>query len=131
MVPSTKIQANDYLQNDPDLRGRAYKAAWMVNAYTMLIMNLTRPNPHAFAYMKSKVGDKYPVTHAQTPGAKLNGIYLSGLWLGLLDPEAYLSTIRWKMRLAPTTQIHSGSLMRITAIFLSSVVEQEARTKPI
>ncbi|KAJ9602902.1 hypothetical protein H2200_012682 [Cladophialophora chaetospira] len=78
-------------QNDPNLRGRAYKAAWMVNAYTMLIMNLTRPSPDAFGYMKSKVGDKYPVTRHQTPGAKLSGIYMTNLWQSLLDPEAYSS----------------------------------------
>lgn len=78
-------------QIDPDLQGRAYKAAWMVNVYTMLIMNVTRPNPGAFSYLKSKVGDKYPVTSNQVAGAKLHGIYISNDWISLLDPEAYMS----------------------------------------
>ncbi|ETI21274.1 hypothetical protein G647_07619 [Cladophialophora carrionii CBS 160.54] len=78
-------------QNDPNLEGRAYKAAWLVNVYTMLVMNLTRPNPDAFGYMKSKVGDRHPVNKYQTPGAKLNGIYATNLWQSLLDPEAYIS----------------------------------------
>ncbi|KIW86078.1 hypothetical protein Z517_01472 [Fonsecaea pedrosoi CBS 271.37] len=78
-------------QIDPNLHGRAYKAAWMVNAYTMLVMNLTRPSPGAFSYLKSKVGDRFPVTTYQTMGAKLNGIYISSTWMSLLDPEAYLS----------------------------------------
>ncbi|KIW33695.1 uncharacterized protein PV07_00523 [Cladophialophora immunda] len=78
-------------QVDPNLQGRAYKAAWMVNAYTMLVMNLTRPSPDAFAYLKSKVGNKYPVTKYQTTGVKLNGIYVSSTWTSMLDPEAYLS----------------------------------------
>ncbi|EXJ74703.1 uncharacterized protein A1O5_01397 [Cladophialophora psammophila CBS 110553] len=78
-------------QTHPNLQGRAYKAAWLVNVYTMLVMNLTRPNPDSFGYLKSKVGDKYPVTTYQTTGAKLNGIYVTNLWSSLLDPEAYLS----------------------------------------
>lgn len=78
-------------QADPNLQGRAYKAAWMVNTYTMLIMNLTRPNPGAFSYLKSKVGDQYPVTSQQAAGAKLHGIYISNDWISLLDPEAYMS----------------------------------------
>ncbi|OAP63010.1 hypothetical protein AYL99_02237 [Fonsecaea erecta] len=78
-------------QVDLNLQGRAYKAAWMVNAYTMLVMNLTRPSPDAFGYLKSKVGNKYPVTKYQTTGVKLNGIYITDTWTSMLDPEAYLS----------------------------------------
>ncbi|KAJ4539556.1 hypothetical protein HRR80_007249 [Exophiala dermatitidis] len=78
-------------QVDPDLQGRAYKAAWMVNAYTMMVMNLTRPNPNAFGYLNSKVGNKYPVTSDQTMGVRLNGIYITSSWFSLLDPDAYLS----------------------------------------
>jgi hypothetical protein len=88
-------------QNDPNLGGRAYKAAWLVNVYTMLVMNLTRPNPDAFGYLKSKVGDRYPVNKYQTPGAKLNGIYATGLWQSLLDPEAYMSN--YTLNDAPNT----------------------------
>ncbi|KIY03830.1 uncharacterized protein Z520_00521 [Fonsecaea multimorphosa CBS 102226] len=78
-------------QTDPNVQGRAYKAAWMVDAYTMSIMNLTRPSPDAFAYLKSKVSNKYPVTRYQTTGVKLNGICVTNTWTSMLDPEAYLS----------------------------------------
>jgi hypothetical protein len=74
-------------QNDPNLPGRAYKAAWLVNAYTMLTMNITRPSPDAFGYLKSK----FSTTDHQTTGARLNGIYMSNLWNTLFDPDAFVS----------------------------------------
>ncbi|EXJ94562.1 hypothetical protein A1O1_02958 [Capronia coronata CBS 617.96] len=78
-------------QMEPNLQGRAYKAAWMVNAYTMLVMNITRPSPNAFGYLNSKIGDRYPVTTNQVSSAQLNGIHITSLWSSLLDPDAYLS----------------------------------------
>lgn len=57
----------------------------------MLVMNLTRPAPDAFAYVNSKVGNKYPVTDDQTMGVKLGGIYISNFFNALLDPDAFLS----------------------------------------
>jgi hypothetical protein len=49
-------------QANPDLTGRAYKAAWMNNALTMLYLNVTRPNPDAWSYLDSKVGKRFPLT---------------------------------------------------------------------
>lgn len=78
-------------QETPNLRDRAYKAGWMTNAYTMLVMNITRPAPDAFGYLNSKVGDKYPVTDEQTTGARVGGVYFSSLFNSLLDPDGFLS----------------------------------------
>jgi hypothetical protein len=51
-------------QNDSDLYGRAYKAAWLNNVYTMLYYNVTTDNnattgEKAFAYLDSFVGKTY------------------------------------------------------------------------
>ena len=78
-------------QKDPQLRNRAYKAAWNINAYSMLVMNLTRPSPNAFGYMKSKLGDRYSTTEDLTHGALLNGIYATNLFSYFMDPDGYVS----------------------------------------
>jgi hypothetical protein len=49
-------------QEDLDLEGRAYVAAWLNNAYTMAYLNVT--NPHngdekPFSYLKSHVGQQF------------------------------------------------------------------------
>ncbi len=72
-------------QRDPQLHNRAYKAGWMTNIYNMLTMNLTRPSPDAFGYLKSNIGARYPLARTQTH-AQLNGIYISSLWNAILDP---------------------------------------------
>jgi len=53
-------------QENPDLYGRAYKAAWMNNAYTALYYNVTDindPSLHttAWSYLNSYVGKTFPV----------------------------------------------------------------------
>ncbi|KAL9621562.1 MAG: hypothetical protein Q9160_003954 [Pyrenula sp. 1 TL-2023] len=48
-------------QVNPDLWGRAYKAAWMNNAWTMMYLNVTRPNPGAFSYVDSEVGKQFSI----------------------------------------------------------------------
>ena len=88
-------------QTDPQLRSRAYKAAWNTNAYAMLTMNLTRPSPNAFGYMKSKVGDRYTTTTDLTPGAALSGIYATSLFMYLMNPEGYTSN--YSLQNAPGT----------------------------
>lgn len=56
--PSLSIDDN---QNNPKLRDRAYKAAWLVNVYSALILNVTRPAPNAFGYLNSELGKKFPL----------------------------------------------------------------------
>ena len=73
-------------QENPQLHNRAYKAGWMTNIYNMLTMNLTRPSPDAFGYVKSQVGARYPLTEYQTQ-AKLNGLYVTSLYNSILDPQ--------------------------------------------
>lgn len=57
----------------------------------MLVMNITRPAPDAFAYLNSEVGDKFPVTDDQTTGARVGGIYLENIFTSLLNPDWVLS----------------------------------------
>jgi hypothetical protein len=57
-------------QSNPDLYGRAYKAAWLNNVNTMLYYNVTTDNNEttgekAFAYLNSFVGRTYQL---QAPG---------------------------------------------------------------
>jgi hypothetical protein len=53
-------------QQNPDLYGRAYKAAWMNNALSMIYMNVTNPRDTArdlepFTYMTSQEGAEFPL----------------------------------------------------------------------
>jgi hypothetical protein len=51
-------------QKNPDLWTRAYKAAWMVNAYTMLYYNVTNPRNGSmapFSYVDSTLGKAFPL----------------------------------------------------------------------
>jgi len=58
---------HDNAQNDPDLRGRAYKAAWLNNAYSMAFFNVTSVNDNrtghkAFDYLNSYSGKRFLLT---------------------------------------------------------------------
>jgi len=89
-------------QNNPALVLRAYKAAWINNAWSMAFMNVTNfrnlsdPNSHAFEYLKSTVGKTFPLMYNDsTTGPTMNlppnalsvstlyGDYLSGLDQGI------------------------------------------------
>lgn len=54
-------------QENPDLELRAYKAAWLNNAYSMVFMNVTTiyndsiPGSRAFAYLDSELGKAFPI----------------------------------------------------------------------
>ena len=53
-------------QTKPDLQGRAYKAAWLTNAYTALLYNVTNPGNEttgrkAWQYLNSVVGKEFPI----------------------------------------------------------------------
>ena len=65
----------DDIQADPDLRGRAYKAAWMWNANTMAFYNVTNPNPNVFSYLNSSIGRTFPLVVMKedmfTPGLNI------------------------------------------------------------
>lgn len=47
-------------QANPDLWGRAYKAAWLHNYYIMLRFNLTNPVSESLSYMNSQIGERFP-----------------------------------------------------------------------
>ncbi|KEZ41921.1 Uncharacterized protein SAPIO_CDS6625 [Scedosporium apiospermum] len=55
---------HDNAQSNPDLVARAYKAAYLNNAQTMLVLNVTNQNDEkkglkAFAYMNSQLGKEF------------------------------------------------------------------------
>ena len=56
-------------QDNPELLRRAYKAAWINNALSMLFMNVTNlanhsdSNSHAFQYLNSAVGKTFPLQY--------------------------------------------------------------------
>lgn len=61
------------LQHSPNLYDRAYKGAWLNNANTMLFLNVTNPNnksegSHAFDYLKSTVGKRFPLAYKDSSG---------------------------------------------------------------
>jgi hypothetical protein len=57
-------------QQNPELYARAYKAAWINNAYSMVFMNVTNfrnesdPHSRAFEYLKSSVGQTFPLMYS-------------------------------------------------------------------
>ncbi|CAG9983189.1 unnamed protein product [Clonostachys byssicola] len=57
--------------NKPDLRSRAYIAAWMTNAYSMLTLNVTNPRNDsegikAFSYIDSELGKSFKLPKPST-----------------------------------------------------------------
>ena len=56
-------------QTNQDLWGRAYKAAWLNNVYTMLYFNVTSDRnesmgTHPFEYLNSEIGKTFPIGSA-------------------------------------------------------------------
>ncbi|KZL87229.1 hypothetical protein CI238_10878 [Colletotrichum incanum] len=57
---------HDNAQSNPDLRARAYKAAFLNNAWTMMYFNVTTGNNasegrRAWSYLNSKLGKEFPL----------------------------------------------------------------------
>jgi hypothetical protein len=71
-------------QANPDLAGRAYKAAWMNNALTMVYLNVTRPNPGAWAYLDSTVGKRFPLS-ASFSSVSFDSLTATSEWGTFLD----------------------------------------------
>jgi hypothetical protein len=82
-------------QINPDLWGRAYKAAWLNNAYTALWYNVTDANnasagTHSFSYLNSEInstfilpGDFFEGLDSLVIGGDTYGSYLSGSMSGI------------------------------------------------
>jgi hypothetical protein len=73
---------HDNAQNNPDLRARAYKAAYLNNAYTMAYFNVTSINSPdnstvAFSYINSSRGKRFPLPIDTTKGASYENLFLS------------------------------------------------------
>ena len=86
--PAMSMQDN---QNHPQLRGRAYKAAWLLNVYSALIMNVTRPAPGAFSYLNSELGKKFKLDGGSS-GAGAGGISMDSFFSSLISSQNYLKT---------------------------------------
>jgi hypothetical protein len=71
------------VQGNPDLKGRAYKAAWLNNALTMAYFNITNPNPNAFSYLNSSIGQSFPLDPLNS-NYFFNALTISSDWGGYL-----------------------------------------------
>jgi hypothetical protein len=75
-------------QEDPQLRFRAYKAAWLVNVYSMLILNVTRPSPNAFAYLNSERGKRFALEAGFGTLGSASTVNMDQSFYSLVDPSA-------------------------------------------
>ena len=60
-------------QADPQLSYRAYRSAWLQNAYTALYYNVTNPGPSisgmkSFSYINSELGQQFPMVKKNFSG---------------------------------------------------------------
>lgn len=79
-------------QRNPDLKGRAYKAAFMANFFVMAYFNVTNPNPHAFSYVNSENGKRFPLNPESWNGLHyIDALTTSTLWSDLLGVSYPLS----------------------------------------
>lgn len=78
-------------QNKPKLRERAYRAAWLVNVYSALIMNVTRPSPNAFEYLNSELGKKFPLVSGKSQGGP-GVLVMDDSFSSLVSSDNVLST---------------------------------------
>lgn len=75
-------------QEDPQLAFRAYKAAWLVNVYSMLIMNITRPSPDAFSYLNSEKGQRFELDGGFGNLGSASAVNVDTLFSGVVDPAS-------------------------------------------
>ena len=69
-------------QKNPDLWTRAYKGAWMTNAYTMLYYNITNPRngtTKSFSYVDSILGKTFPLANQGSP-SYYDSLGVDNLW---------------------------------------------------
>jgi hypothetical protein len=60
-------------QDDPQVAYRAYRSAWLQNAYTALYYNVTNPGPsisgmESFSYINSELGQQFPMIKSNSSG---------------------------------------------------------------
>lgn len=93
LIPKYPELTMDDNQSNPKLRERAYRAAWMVNAYSALILNVTRPAPNSFAYLNSELGKRFPLDFGySSTSAGPVGIALDLSFTNLVNP--FTNTLR-------------------------------------
>ena len=73
-------------QRNPNLERRAYKAAWLTNAFTMLYWNITNirdnktSHEKTFSYMNSTVGKEFGLRVGNEESSPFNAIKLDSTW---------------------------------------------------
>ncbi|KAH0845116.1 hypothetical protein AYO21_01623 [Fonsecaea monophora] len=128
-------------QKNPDLYLRAYKAAWINNAWSMAFMNVTNfanqsdPDSHAFEYLNSHVGKTFPLMSSNTSGlsgmssslgpdllttSTLFGYYLSGLDQGTGIYDNYSSSLNLSTSSTPSVPPLYSNPFKITQSNFSS-----------
>jgi hypothetical protein len=96
-------------QEDPQLAYRAYRSAWLQNAYTALYYNVTNPGTSisgmkAFSYMDTELGRQIPMVKQNASGQAsvwLNKRFSVGEFGGFIDelPSSPLSNTSTSFRL--------------------------------
>ena len=87
-------------QHNPNLERRAYKAAWLTNAFTMVYWNITNPKDYktgrsSFSYMNSTVGKEFELDSKDDTNP-FNAIKLDTAWGGTqgLTGDSYIRDIQ-------------------------------------
>ncbi|KAF2822558.1 hypothetical protein CC86DRAFT_301012 [Ophiobolus disseminans] len=107
----------DDVQANPNLWHRAYRGAWIQNAYTMAYMNVTNISNEtlkvkAFSYLNSTMGKAFPLyfTDGKTAGSfflKPNTLSIASSWGNFLSGAEGVSNVS---RLTNTTYNFTSSL---------------------
>jgi hypothetical protein len=109
-------------QKFPELFLRAYKAAWINNAWTMFFMNVTNsanqsdPKSHAFEYLNSHVGKTFPLMGPGTNPVEQSPIS------SFLGPDTLMTSVLYGYYLSGLDQgtgtyNNASSLLNFSSIF--------------
>ncbi|KAL5359230.1 hypothetical protein BJX96DRAFT_174174 [Aspergillus floccosus] len=103
-------------QDNVDLQHKAYTAAWLTNAYTMLYLNVTNPAPHSFSYINSTPGKRFPLRQNKLPNTlSYDALYTTTQWADFLDVVNPL--LNWTDK----TAIHYSNPFNITRTNLTVI----------
>ncbi|KAL4888841.1 hypothetical protein BDV59DRAFT_205821 [Aspergillus ambiguus] len=103
-------------QENVDLQHKAYTAAWLTNALTMVYMNVTDPSygphaPHSFTYLNSNPGKRFPLRQQDLPNSlSYSSLYTTSEWANFLD----LVDPRYGINSTDETAVHYSNPFNIT-----------------
>ncbi|OAQ60042.2 hypothetical protein VFPPC_16830 [Pochonia chlamydosporia 170] len=102
------------MQLNPDLRGRAYMAAWATNALTMHYFNVSNPNPDAFSYMNSAIGKSFQLS-SRNADYFFDALTTSTRWDRFLNFGLFTNSSSYKPPPNPF-QINSGNFSMVPTL---------------